>query len=309
MSVAQGPAADFPLAATRGFADLAQFGRPGWWRYLVGLASIIFGGLVAILVLGAIVAAVAPEALTVLDVGVSDWRKVDLGAAAVVFLIFLGSIIVFLPITLAVVPIVHGRRWLSVITERKSFGWRFFAVSLAATLGIGLAGIGLEFLVATQDIEIVFHGRAFLVFLPLVLLLIPLQVSAEEVFFRGYLYQMVGRMTGNHAVRLLVPATLFAGVHLANPEVEAGGVWAILVYVAIALYLGWLTLRSGGLEMAIGLHLGNNLIAISLVGSTGSPRLAPTVFFVNNPNFAVEFFATVVAFTLHWLIVRRFLRT
>lgn len=262
----------------------------------------------AILVLGAIASIIAPEALSKLDTGIADWGSADLGVASTVFVLFLGTIIIFLPVTLAVARVVHGRPWRSLITGRQRFGWQFFAISLTATLGLGIAGLGFSYLVAPEGIEIVFHGRAFWVFLPLVLLLIPLQVSAEEVFFRGYLYQMVARMTGSDAVRLLVPAALFAAIHLANPEVKAGGVWAILAFVSIALYLGWLTLRSGGLEMAIGLHLGNNLIAIALVGSSASPRLAPTIFFVNDPIYVVEFFATLAVFALHWLIVRRLLR-
>ncbi len=52
------------------------------------------------------------------------------------------------------------------------------------------------------------------------LLLIPLQTSAEEFFFRGYLLQGSRRLTKNWLVLSLLNGVLFTLPHLGNVEVE-----------------------------------------------------------------------------------------
>jgi len=99
------------------------------------------------------------------------------------------------------------------------------------------------------------------------LLLIPIQASAEEVFFRGYLLQAFGRLTRNWLVLVVINGGLFALQHMVNPEVGAAGpVLAALNWVASGVFFTLLTLRSGSLDYAIGAHVINNIAAAVLVG-------------------------------------------
>lgn len=128
-------------------------------------------------------------------------------------------------ITLAVTSVMEGSRYL---------------LAIGAGIPIG-AGIG---------------DPAPLV-LGLLLLLVPLQVTAEEVVFRGYLLQTVGRWLASPVLVVLVPAPLFLIGHLG--DTTTGVVAAVM-----ALATGFLCVRTGGLEAGIAVHLGNNLTALFL---------------------------------------------
>ena len=58
----------------------------------------------------------------------------------------------------------------------------------------------------------------FLPFLFLALILIPIQTSAEELFFRGYVLQGIGLHWKNIWVLSTISGLLFGLPHLLNPE-------------------------------------------------------------------------------------------
>ncbi|MEV4471612.1 lysostaphin resistance A-like protein [Nonomuraea salmonea] len=103
------------------------------------------------------------------------------------------------------------------------------------------------------------------VFLPLlvvIVLLVPFQAAAEEYMFRGWFIQAVGAHVRNPVWSILIGAVLFASVH--------GYSWAGLVDVfAFGAIMGWLSVRTGGLEAAIALHVLNNVIAFSMSAAAG----------------------------------------
>lgn len=114
-------------------------------------------------------------------------------------------------------------------------------------------------------------------FVPLVLvavLLIPLQAGFEEALFRGYLMQGLGMWMRRPWIAMLVVALLFGALHGFNPEVKAHGMWLMLPqYIGLGFLLGWVTLKTGGLEMAVGIHSMNNIFSALVV---------------TNPDFALQ---------------------
>ncbi|MBN9613261.1 MAG: CPBP family intramembrane metalloprotease [Actinobacteria bacterium] len=125
----------------------------------------------------------------------------------------------------------------------------------------------------------------------LVVLLVPLQSTAEEVVYRGMLMQTLGAWLGGVRgatgfanflrgpwLPIAVPAIAFGFSHIYD-------VWGWIAVVVMALVAGWLTWRTGGLEAAISLHVVNNVVAFGfmIVGfggetaqseSTGGPGSA-----------------------------------
>jgi hypothetical protein len=91
------------------------------------------------------------------------------------------------------------------------------------------------------------------------LLLIPLQTSAEEVFVRGYLLQATGRLTRNPLLLSVMNGVLFTLPHLANPEAAGQLLAAALSWFTFGVLFTLVTLRSGSLDYALGMHAGNNL--------------------------------------------------
>ncbi|MFC8799220.1 CPBP family intramembrane glutamic endopeptidase [Promicromonospora sp. NPDC057138] len=95
-----------------------------------------------------------------------------------------------------------------------------------------------------------------------ILLTTPLQAAGEEYFFRGWLSQWIGSLLRWRWLALVVPAVvsalLFAFAHGAqSPWLFADR----LIFGLVASLLVW---RTGGLELAVGLHAANNLFAFGL---------------------------------------------
>ena len=93
----------------------------------------------------------------------------------------------------------------------------------------------------------------------------------EEVFFRGYLQQLLSSRLGIQA-SVGMTAILFSLAHLANP----GYSWiSALNIVIVALIFSWVTLRTGNLYTAIALHISWNLFQGYVYGvsvSGNSPK-------------------------------------
>jgi len=102
--------------------------------------------------------------------------------------------------------------------------------------------------------------------LPVALAGILVQVSAEEIVFRGYMQQQLAARFRHPAVWMIVPSLFFALGHYDSsqgdtlPYVLA---WATLFGLAAAD----LTARTGNLGAAIALHLANNAFAMLFVAA------------------------------------------
>ncbi|HET9067801.1 MAG TPA: type II CAAX endopeptidase family protein [Amaricoccus sp.] len=109
--------------------------------------------------------------------------------------------------------------------------------------------------------------------LPLALPALFLQSAAEELAFRGWLMQGLAARFRSPWVWLLLPALLFGLLHW-NPAEFGSNAWLVVLSTAVAgLVLADVTLRSGNLSAAIGLHFANNVSAL-LVVSLPSPLAA-----------------------------------
>jgi len=287
------------------FAELGTTGKHGLVRYL--LSFTLFIGVGFGISLG-IMFALAGLAQVSFDELISQLRTPgdDRGIAQmlVVFVAAMSSIFSFLFSARIFFPLIHRRAWQTYLTAARRFRYREFWTSfLVLFLLLGVASYA-AYLFDPNALEYVFDPSAFFIFLPAVLLLVPLQVLAEEVLFRGYLLQAVGERTGSFLARLIIPGVLFGLLHGANPEVDAGGPIVLWIYVGIGLYLGLLTLWSNGLEHAIGVHLANNLFGISIIGYASSAVAVPTIFF--DPSTAIdpdEILFTLGLFAVHFVIV------
>ena len=101
------------------------------------------------------------------------------------------------------------------------------------------------------------------VYLLLVLITSPLQAAAEEFFFRGYLQQTIGSLTGRSWVGIVSSALVFAVLH-------GGQNAALFVHrLGFGLIAGVLVWATGGLEAAIAAHVVNNVFAFTYSLFTG----------------------------------------
>ncbi|MCA0042280.1 CPBP family intramembrane glutamic endopeptidase [Celeribacter litoreus] len=104
----------------------------------------------------------------------------------------------------------------------------------------------------------------WLMWLPIALLALLIQVLAEELFFRGYLQSQIAASTGSYSLGLVASSVLFGLAHLDGAAEGMAGLFPVLWAMGFGLLSGDLTMRSGTIGPAIALHLVNNASAILL---------------------------------------------
>jgi membrane protease YdiL (CAAX protease family) len=124
----------------------------------------------------------------------------------------------------------------------------------------------------TQDMQ------RFIPFVFLALILVPIQTSAEELFFRGYILQGFGLRMRNIWVLSTISGLLFGFPHLLNPEASVNYPLLFLYYFAFGFSLAFITLRDGRLELALGAHAANNLFSVIFANYTITVLPTPSLF-------------------------------
>ncbi|GAA3537883.1 CAAX amino protease [Aeromicrobium flavum] len=181
----------------------------------------------------------------------------------------LGVIAAMLPCVLVPVAVVWRRHvgFLHSVAGHLRWGWlgrcavlAFVVVGVSLGLAVVVAAIGGDESVRFDSLD----GRAVASLL-VVLLLVPFQAAAEEYVFRGGLLQLIGSWTRWAAVPVLATSVLFAAGHLYD-------FWGLVSVFAFGVIAAVMTIRTGGLEAAIGLHVANNvvLMVLDLVGLVDS---------------------------------------
>lgn len=109
----------------------------------------------------------------------------------------------------------------------------------------------------------------WLMLLPLSLLCILVQVTAEELLFRGYLQQQLAARCASPLVWMGVPSALFALAHYDGTM--GGNAWLFVIWAGMfGLLMADLTARSGSLGPAIAVHLINNCLAMLVISPPDS---------------------------------------
>ncbi|NYH80072.1 membrane protease YdiL (CAAX protease family) [Actinopolyspora biskrensis] len=96
-------------------------------------------------------------------------------------------------------------------------------------------------------------------------IVVPVQSAAEELVFRGLLLQTLNAWFRVPWLGIVVSSLVFLSGHgYTDPAV-----WAELLLMAGAMC--WLSIRTGGLEAAIALHVSNNSLSLFIAGLSGVP--------------------------------------
>ena len=180
------------------------------------------------------------------------------------FLLLL-SFVAVVPAIWLVVKKLHDLPLMSILSSRKKIDLERVMYSFMLWGSIVSAFVFLEYSLSPEDYEINFKLKEFLILAVIAILFIPIQTSVEEVVFRGYLMQGFGHWLNSRFMALFLTSIVFGSLHLANPEITALGYEFIFLYISVGFLLGIMTLMDDGLELAIGFHAANNLIAALLV--------------------------------------------
>ncbi len=229
--------------------------RPELWRLLVGLV-----------IIAAVIVAMNMLVMSGLRLVQSDAQMRDflLGRTPFAMFVVLGSFaFVILGVGVAA-RLMQGRGLIGIIGAPGlavvQF-WRVFRVLLAigvVTLILPPYDMGAPM---TSNLSL----GLWLVLLPLSLLVVLVQTSAEEILFRGYIQQGLAARFSSPLIWMGLPAVLFAVGHYlpdqAGDNALLIGLWA----GCFGLLTADLTARSGTLGPAIALHMFNNLTALLFI--------------------------------------------
>jgi membrane protease YdiL (CAAX protease family) len=137
------------------------------------------------------------------------------------------------------------------------------------------------------------------------LFLVPLQAASEEILFRGYLTQALGRMLPSRCLIVAATALLFGLLHLNNY-----GPVTLPYFLVVSLLYSLVSLRDGRLELAIGGHAAMNLFAVWLANAiSGEPATPHAAVTLTWAMVAILLAHSALFYALTRLLVRRFCHT
>ncbi|HEX4815344.1 MAG TPA: type II CAAX endopeptidase family protein [Nonomuraea sp.] len=248
------------------FDQLARNEATRPWRAVLGtlaLAALFFVVATVVLTAGVVVAAFLgiPAPL--------DMNQGLFGDPVYGLVVMLLAIAAVLPFVFGLAAVVQRRRpgTLSSVAGRLRWPWLAICAGLALLALVAGQIVQVAALAASGDHYSGMFGwvgwERFLPALIVIVLLVPFQAAAEEYVFRGWFLQAVGAHVSNPVWGIVVGAALFASLH--------GYSWMGLADVfAFGAVMGWLAVRTGGLEAAVALHVMNNTLAFALSAAAGS---------------------------------------
>ncbi|QPC90060.1 CPBP family intramembrane glutamic endopeptidase [Mesorhizobium sp. INR15] len=160
---------------------------------------------------------------------------------------------------------VHGEPLAALIGNSHRVSWSGFLKGLIAVLITSLLSEILLYLLQPEIARGPVSLPAwFLFFIPIVALTL-LQISSEEVLFRGYLLRGLAKRFKSPLIWALLPGLLFTSLHWSTSSAAAINACVLASIAAFALLLTLIVYATGNLGAAFGAHLGNNLTGFLLI--------------------------------------------
>lgn len=191
--------------------------------------------------------------------------------------------------------LIHKRPILSFLTARPALDLKRFFVGfgLCALLFGGLFIYNLTL----SDNHLVWNysPEHFYFLVVICIFLVPFQTGLEEVFFRGYLLQLFGRVTSRGLTIILTTGLLFGVLHMGNTEVTDFGWIVMLFYILSGCFGALITLMDDGLELSWGFHTANNFMGVLIVTS-GQTFSTEALYLDTKPSFGWEMYLIIFGF-------------
>lgn len=218
-----------------------------WWRWLLATFLILVAWVYTAALIALAAQAVLPQE--------SPWQRL------------FHDLISFLPLFVAtpvVWRVMTGRPIRELINtsgrvdvSRIGFGFLVW-LTLSATTTV------VDWLAHRDDYRFTFSWSVFLPFALVALALLPVQTWAEELFFRGWILRWCAPLPA--LAQVLISGTVFALPHLGNPEAVGQVAPALAAWFLLGAGWAYVSVRDGGIELAMGAHLANNLFSLLIVG-------------------------------------------
>lgn len=253
-----------------------------FWKYLIALfISLLASNFIGIM----------PYVIVAIIIGMSNGLKVDailmnmmdakyIGMSSnlslflmlITFVVALATLVLFM-------KLLHHQSLQEVINGTKKIRWNRIFWGAGVWLIMILISFVISYILNPDNFILQFDITTFIPLFFITVLMIPIQTTYEEVAFRGYLAQGIGRLTKSRWMVWLIPSILFGLMHGANPEVKEFGFWLMMPqYIMFGLVFGLISILDDGIELALGMHAINNMF-LSLTVTHSSSALQTSAIF------------------------------
>lgn len=284
------------------FIEKAKNIKNNWWRYfLVGpLIIFTFWQIIGAIPLGVGFALNADFENLEMD-GSNDMMAMfsvfpskNIGLALFLLTFAFGCLGLYLTI-----KFIHNQSIKSLTTSRDKIDYSRIFYSFFLVVGITVLFMPIDLFLSPDEYELTFNLNQFLILVIICLTLLPLQTSFEEYLIRGYLLQGIGITTKSRFLAFTIPSILFGLLHFANPEIDKLGNAFIFAYIFMGFFLGLITMMDEGLELALGWHYANNLMAALFITADWSVLQTDSIYkYIGEPEITSQILPALVIFPI-----------
>ena len=209
-------------------------------------------------------------------------------------------ILIMLPFAFALCALVlsiryvHKRPVLSIFTARERFDWKRYFLAFGVWLTILVILLAIMAVTSNQVLWNL-NPSTFFMLVAISCVMFPLQTATEEVFFRGLLFQGIGKRLKHAGWSILITGIIFGLLHGANPEIDKIGYGIFAYYILSGVFLGVIAHLDDGLELGMGYHAANNMFAAIVLTNEWQAFQTDAMFIdMSPPSFGWDAILTLV---------------
>jgi hypothetical protein len=256
----------------RNFLERALRGPNQWWIYLMVLTVTIVGG-------GAI--GLLPGAITAMLQRISG---VDMGDSKDIFNLGMSILALFIILVFGVtlIGVFNHRTFSEIVNGTKSVRWNRIFFALAVSFVLAAIFEGIDYFWHSGNYVPQLNWGRFVVYFVINVVGIALLAILIELLIHGYLAQGIGAGTNSRWWALIIPAIiftlLFESLHIRELDWLTVGDSLFL-----GLLLGLIAILDDGIELAIGLTVGEGFLSRFITSSED-----PNVIFAVSDTYPVQ---------------------
>lgn len=233
------------------------------WRLIVGLIILAIVYMLVFFLLGlASILAVGSEAIA------SIVQSITVGSGPKDVILLLSTFSIALLGLVLAVKLMHKRGLKSLLGPRMPEVIRNFEIAFIIVFFLTLFSTPLFAFIdlPVRNLELFTWLKWMVLGVPFLLL----QVTTEELVFRGYIQQQLAARFNSRLIWYVLPSVVFGLLHY-DAQTMGSNAW-LVVFTAMmfGLIAADVTARTGNLGAAIGLHFANNLYAVAIVSTDGA---------------------------------------
>lgn len=276
------------------FLQTGYKGKNESWMYVVMFFIVFFGSMLGqIPITIKAFFASGKDMQRWVESGQKSFADLGIDSNLYLFLILLSFIIPLL-FFIPLVRKIHKKKIRWLVTSRKKIDWSRFLFGVLVWGGITFLLLGSDILFSPEKYVWNFKPIPFFTLCFIAIVFIPLQTSLEELLFRGYYMQGLALWIKNKWAPLLIMSVVFGLLHGLNPEIEKLGYVALVFYIGTGLFFGVVSLMDEGIELAMGMHAVNNILAALFVTTDWTVFQTEALYIdISEPSLGAEMFLPV----------------